>query len=124
VIGVRIEGFNWKTLPVQVFWLVVYIVQLSWSILLSSVDVARRVLDPRLPIQPGEIIVPTQDSHPLIGALSAHAITAAPGEMVIDLNEHEMIVHTLDVEATRGRIDAEQTNRMQLLRRIMGGKKS
>jgi multicomponent Na+:H+ antiporter subunit E len=122
------EPINWRRLPTQILGLFLYIIWLGWEILLSGFDVARRVLDPRLPIQPGEMLVSTQDAHNdvAISALSAHAITVTPGEMVTDFTHEngqtQMIVHTLDIEATGEKVDNDQTRRLRFLQRITEGK--
>ncbi len=114
-------------LPSQLWALLIYIIQLAIDIFLSSVDVARRVLtlekEPK--INPGIIAVKTQDrsNNPLITALSAHAISITPGELVIDFQEGEetiMYVHTLDVERSRWTVEAAQARRLKLIRRILG----
>ena len=115
-----------KRLPFQIIALVAYIARLAIDIFLSSIDVARRVLDPRLPIEPGIISVPTQDpTHdPIISALSAHAITITPGELVVDFekenDETVMFVHTLDKNSSRDQLAIQQTRRLNLIRRILG----
>ncbi len=117
---------RWARLPIKLAWLVVYIARLTLEIFLSSFDVARRVLDPRLPINPGEVVVSTQDKTQsrIISALSAHAVTVTPGEMVIGFKEEDgetfMIVHTLDIDTSRESVDEAQASRLALLRRTMG----
>lgn len=117
---------KWGRLPLQFVWLVIYIVRLAWEIMLSSFDVARRVLDPNLPINTGEVVVPLHDDENriAIAALSAHAITVTPGEMTVDFKtidgETYMVVHTLDVDATSKNGEREQIKRSTLLQRIMG----
>jgi multicomponent Na+:H+ antiporter subunit E len=120
ITGIYPAQTNVKRLPHQLFWLAIYVVQLGWNILLSSIDVARRVLDPRLPVNPGEVVVSTQDKSMLKAALSAHIITVTPGEMVIDMDDNEMVVHTLDVEITQHTINQAQASRLKMLRRILG----
>ncbi|MEL6269850.1 MAG: Na+/H+ antiporter subunit E, partial [Chloroflexota bacterium] len=118
---------NVLRLPVQLFWGVVYAVRLFIDILLSSIDVTRRVLDPALPINPGEIRISTRDEScdVLTSALSAHAITVTPGEMVVGFEEQEneviMTVHTLDLEASSTNAEDEQINRLKFIRRMLGG---
>lgn len=130
LIGVPAGQLRLRRLPGQVFWLLVYIARLCWDILLSSVDVARRVLDPRLPINPGQVTISSRvpSDNRLISALSAHAITVTPGEMVENFvdaeGETRMIVHTLDVEATRRNGDRQQAQRLVMLRRITGDDES
>lgn len=126
LIGDRSAQTNLRSLPRQLYWLAAYVARLGWSILLSGFDVTRRVLDPRLPVEPGEVVISThdRDGNMMISALSAHAITVTPGEMVQDFTnvdgQMHMIVHTLDVKATSERIDQEQIDRMNLLKRIRG----
>ena len=136
---------NVVRLPSQLFWLTRYVLRLAWDILLSGFDVARRVLDPRLPINPGELLVSTQDDtqNIILSALSAHSITVTPGEMVEDSVTHDvglqeldgtptggggrkrknqplfMVVHTLDIDESNSRADREQAQRMRLLRRFV-----
>lgn len=115
-----------KRLPFQLVAITIYILQLAVDIFLSSIDVARRVLDPRLPIDPGIISVPTQDTtdNQIVSALSAHAITITPGEMVVDFehdgNQNIMLVHTLDKNSSRDQLADQQTRRLNLIRRILG----
>ncbi|MEQ8676600.1 MAG: Na+/H+ antiporter subunit E [Aggregatilineales bacterium] len=116
----------WGRLPFQLFWLMVYITWLVWEILLSGFDVARRVLDPKLPIHPGELVVPIQDEEErvIVSALSAHAISVTPGELVIGFSvidgKNHMIVHSLDIDVSRQQVEQSQTKRLKLLKRIMG----
>lgn len=113
-------------LPSQLFWLLAYVARLALDILLSGIDVARRVLSPRLNVNPGELEVSTQDpaNNMLISALSAHAITTTPGEVVEDFAERSgqttMLVHALEVDASAKSIHQAQTRRLRLLRRIHG----
>jgi multisubunit Na+/H+ antiporter MnhE subunit len=114
---------NWRRLPDQLVALTIYIVELFWDIVLSGVDVARRVLSPDMRLKPGIIAVPTQDplESPIIAALSADVITLTPGELVVELEDNRILyVHCLDVEATTATIDAEQARRIQLFGRIIG----
>lgn len=112
-------------LPSQLFWLGVYVLRLGWDILRSSIDVALLVLRPRLSINPGFERVSTQDptQDPLIGAISAHAITITPGEMVVDFDENDptiMVVHCLDIESARKTLNHDQSERLKLIKRILG----
>lgn len=112
-----------RRLPSQIAASVVYFVTLARDIWLSSVDVAKRVLDPDLPLNPGVIAVPTQDDSEsdFIAAMSAHGITITPGELVLDFDgSHTMYVHCLDVESSGKSAYKAQTKRLHLLRRMVG----
>ena len=112
-----------KRLPDQLMALVVYVVTLARDVILCSIGVARLVLSPNMPINPGILAVPTQDAHEndAIAAFSAHGITLTPGELVMDFEGgHTMFVHCLDVHASAQSAPDQQTARLKLLRRIMG----
>lgn len=114
---------DYRRLPDQALALAVYSVTLARDILLSSVDVARRVLDPKLPLNPGIIKVSTQDEREsdYVAAFSAHGITITPGELVVDFDGGQtMLVHCLDTEASRANAEKAQARRLRLLRRIEG----
>lgn len=126
LIGETLGRIVWQRLPLQLFWLMIYIIWLVWEIILSGFDVARRVIDPRLPINPGELVVPVQDEQDrvIVSALSAHAISVTPGELVIGFTvvngKNHMLVHSLDIDASRKQVEQSQTRRLTLLKRILG----
>lgn len=127
------ENINIHKLPTQSITLIAYILRLAIDIFWSGMDVARRVLHPNLPINPGTALVHTQDDsrNPLISAISAHGITITPGELVIDFEETEdgvfMLVHSLDIEQStmkmndkQSKLDSDQSKRLKLIKRILG----
>lgn len=85
----------------------------------SGVQVARIVFNPELPINPGIIAIPVRCDTELANALSAHAITLTPGQLVIEMDEHGvMYTHVLDISQEKDMIRHAQTQRRDLLRRI------
>jgi multicomponent Na+:H+ antiporter subunit E len=117
------KGFRWRQLPGQVMAFVVYVVTLGRDVLLSSIDVAWRVLQPQMPLNPGIIAVSTQDSDEdeVVAAFSAHGITLTPGELVLDFDgSRTMYVHCLDVDASSQSAPHAQTKRLHLLKQILG----
>lgn len=112
-----------RRLPDQLAAFAIYLVTLFRDIFISSVDVARRVLSPDMPLNPGIIAVHTQDKDEsdLTAAFSAHGITITPGELVVDFDgSHTMYVHCLDIEASAQNAVSAQAKRLALLRRITG----
>lgn len=108
-------------LPGQIVALVIYTVVLFRDIVLSSIDVTRRVLSPNMPLKQGIIAVPTQDDDELTAALSGHAITITPGELVVSFDDQRtMYVHCLDIDDSGPRLESDQTKRLGLLKRILG----
>ena len=117
------QHLSWQHLPQQAVAFVVYVALLGRDVMMSSLDVARRVLQPVIPLNPGIIAVATQDVHQneVLAAFSAHGITLTPGELVLDFDgAHTMYVHCLDVEASSRSAPAAQEKRLHLLRQIMG----
>lgn len=111
------------SLPKQVMAFIIYIVTLGRDVVISSVDVAWRVLQPQMPLHPGIIAVATQDmdEDEAVAAFSAHGITLTPGELVLDFDgSRTMYVHCLDVNASSQNAPGAQTKRLRLLKQILG----
>ena len=112
--------FNLKRLATSTGALLYYIFRLLIDIVKSGIAVARYILDPRLPIQPGIIAIPAQTDDPKIIAISAHGITITPGEMVVEIGEDGvMYTHCLDVMASGDISDKSQTARKKLLEKVL-----
>lgn len=125
--GIRGENIRLKSTPRQLYNLVAYTVYLATEVLSAGVKVSRVILMPSLPIDPGISTVNTQDAteNELISAVSAHGITITPGELVVDFEEtHDegvkMIVHSLNLDASGPRLEADQTKRLARIRGILG----
>jgi multicomponent Na+:H+ antiporter subunit E len=85
----------------------------------SGLMAARLVLDPALPVKPGIIPIPSGCDSELATALSAHAITLAPGEMVVEIGAGGvMYTHTLDVTQAAEYVEQAQQMRRDLLSKI------
>jgi multicomponent Na+:H+ antiporter subunit E len=72
---------------------------LLWQIVKANVDVARRILTPRLPIRPTVIRIKTGQRRDLGRVIYANSITLTPGTVSIDLQGDEILVHALTREA-------------------------
>lgn len=115
--------FHWRRLPGQVIAFAIYVVTLARDVVMSSVDVAWRVLQPQMPLNPGIIAISTQDTDEdeVVAAFSAHGITLTPGELVLDFDgSRTMYVHCLDVDASTQNAPPAQTKRLRLLKQILG----
>ena len=112
-------AFDIKRLPGTIYASIRYLVIIFYDLLVSGFQVAGIVLRPSLPVQPGIIAIPSGSESELATALSAHAITLTPGELVVEIGDHGvMYTHTLD--ATHPEEDAReaQTLRRDLLDKI------
>lgn len=109
----------WQRMPTAVFASARYIVWLMIELLVSGVQVARIVLDPKLPINPGIVAIPTRCESDLSLALSAHAITLTPGEMVVEISKDGvMYTHMLDAANADERVVEAQEMRETMLAKI------
>lgn len=71
-------------------WLFVEIVK-------SSIDVARIILDPKLPISPTVVEFKTSCKGPIGQAILGNSITLSPGTVTLDVHEDRVKVHCLTV---------------------------
>lgn len=108
-----------RRLPGALLALSQYLGLLLIELIVSGLQVARIVLSPSLPIQPGIVAVPLGTDSELTTALSAHAISVTPGELVVEIGD-DGVMYTHCLDATRpedARLSAQQ--RRDLLRRII-----
>ncbi len=87
--------------PVRIFWFLVYIPVFFYYVIVANIDVAYRVLHPKMPINPGIVKIKTNlktDSG--ITAL-ANSITLTPGTLTIDLTDDGFLyIHWINVKST------------------------
>ena len=96
-----------------------YLLVVFFDAIKSGLVAARLVLDPALPVKPGIIAIPSDCDSELATALSAHAITLAPGEMVIEIGKDgTMYAHALDATRAAEYVEEAQELRRKLLREI------
>jgi multicomponent Na+:H+ antiporter subunit E len=108
--------FNLRRLPRAVLAVGQYALIVVYDAIKSGLAMARIILDPALPIKPGIIAIPSGCSSELATALSAHSITLAPGEMVIEISEDGvMYTHTMDVTHAAEYVADAQRLRRELL---------
>ncbi len=64
----------------------------------STIDVAGRVLSPRLPINPGIVKVHTRLKSPLGRLILANSITLTPGTMTVETQGEYFYIHWIDIQ--------------------------
>jgi multicomponent Na+:H+ antiporter subunit E len=70
-------------------------------------------------VKPGIIAIPSDCDSELATALSAHAITLAPGEMIVEIGKDgTMYAHALDATRAAEYVQEAQDLRRGLLRKI------
>lgn len=72
-----------------------YWLWLAKEIVKSSIDVARIVINPKLPISPQVVKIKASSTHPVEQAILANSITLTPGTLALDVYKGEITVHAL-----------------------------
>lgn len=77
-----------------------YILVFVWECFKANIDVAWRVLHPRMPIRPGIVRVKTRLRSPLARTVLANSITLTPGTLTVDIDEDGgwLYVHWIKVK--------------------------
>lgn len=113
------RAVKWGQIPGAFVALAVYIVTLARTVIASGIQIARVVIHPDLPIHSGIIAIDPECDSELGQALSAHAISLAPGELLIEMEKDgTMYIHSLDLPATERQTAASQRQRQRLLTQI------
>jgi multicomponent Na+:H+ antiporter subunit E len=78
--------------------MVAYIFIFIWQLILANIDVAKRVLSPSLPINPGIVKVKTGLKSPLAKVMLTSSITLTPGTLSLNVQDDEIFIHWIDVK--------------------------
>lgn len=89
---------------------------LGGQIIRSSFEVARVVLDPKLPISPRVIDLRAESPHPFDQVILGNSITLTPGTLAIDVHEGVIKVHALTEEGARDLVSGEMNRRVTGMR--------
>lgn len=92
--------------------ILLYWIWLGREIIKSNFDVARRILDPRLPISPSVFTVRASQKTDLGRVTYANSITLVPGTVTMDVDGDVFTVHALT------RAAAEDLERGEMNRRV------
>ena len=112
--------FDIKRLPGAIYASIRYFFIIFYDLLVSGIQVAGIVLRPSLPVQPRIIAIHSGSESELATALSAHAITLTPGELVVEIGDHGvMYTHILDASHPEEDTKEAQTLRRNLLEKII-----
>jgi len=84
-----------------------YWVWLLLEIVKSSIDVAKVVLNPKLPISPSVIDIKAQPTGKIGQAILGNAITLSPGTMTIDAYDGNLKIHCLTRDTAQSLLDGE-----------------
>jgi multicomponent Na+:H+ antiporter subunit E len=92
----RMDIVDLEAVPVHLFYRGLYYVPwLVKEVVLSNLDVAKRILSPGLPVAPEiQHVVPSQKTD-LGRVLYANSITLTPGTVTLWVEPHQLVVHAI-----------------------------
>jgi len=95
--------------PIHLGWrAVTYLPWLSWEIIKANIDVARIIIDPKLPISPVLFRTPASQKTELGQVIYANSITLTPGTVSVTTAHQIIDVHAL----TEGAAQEVESQRM------------
>ena len=86
--------------PVKIFWMFYYFGVFLKALIVANLDVARRVISPSLPINPGIVKFKTKLKTNYSKMVLANSITLTPGTLSIDVVGDTFYIHWIDVQTT------------------------
>lgn len=79
-------------------FVVLYMPLFIWKLLVANFSLAKIVLNPKLPINPGFVKISTGLEEDFSKLLLANSITLTPGTLTVDVEENELLIHWVDVK--------------------------
>jgi len=105
VLALLLNGYYLKlglppfTIKRLAFFLV-YLAVLGWEIAKANLDVAYRVVHPRMPIKPGVVMIKTGLKSDIAKMILANSITLTPGTFTLDVGGDRLLIHWINVKTT------------------------
>lgn len=97
-----LEGL--KLTPTSLVSIPLFLLYFARALVLANFDMARRVLSPKLPIDPAVVKVKTQLQSDLGRLLLANSITLTPGTLSIDVEDDYLLIHWVDCPDTEDQV--------------------
>ena len=92
----RMDVVDHEGHPVHLGWqAATYWIWLAIEIVKANIDVARRIIDPKMPIDPVLITVKASQPSELGQVIYANSITLTPGTVSIRISDNEILVHAV-----------------------------
>ena len=67
---------------------------------MANLDVARRVISPTIPINPGIVEIKTNLKSDIGRLFLANSITLTPGTLTVDIKDDRLYIHWIDVSSS------------------------
>jgi len=82
----------------KIIYVIQYFFVFIWALVKSNFSMARRVISPSLPINPGIVEFKTKLTNDTAKLILANSITLTPGTLTVDLKGDDFFIHWIDVE--------------------------
>ncbi len=89
-----------KLTPKAIVYFFIYFFVFTFELLKANFDVAKRVVSPKLPINPGIVEVKTRLKSKIGRLFLANSITLTPGTLTVDIKGDSLFIHWIDVTST------------------------
>jgi multicomponent Na+:H+ antiporter subunit E len=125
VVGIanRMDVIDHEGHPIHLGWrILTYWLWLAVEIVKANLDVARRVLDPKLPIHPMLIRVKASQASELGQVIYANSITLTPGTVSMVVEDGEILVHAIAKEMAADLEGGEMDRRVTAVSERTGGR--
>jgi len=83
----------------RILFFIVYIFILFNEIVKANLDVAYRVIHPKMPIRPGIVMIKTGLKQDIAKLILANSITLTPGTFTLDIVGDKLLIHWINVKA-------------------------
>ncbi len=94
-------GWGFKGIKLSnLWWSFVYVINFLWLMVKANFNVARIVVTPSLPINPGIVEFETKLTNEYAKMVLANSITLTPGTFTVDVVDNRYYIHWLDVTVT------------------------
>lgn len=112
-------SIRWGRLPIALWSILRYLGVLFMDLVKSGIQVGGIILSSRPKIDPGIVNIDAGCKSELGTALSAHAMTLTPGELVVEMDDNgHLFVHCLNVRNSAQYAAEAQSLRRELLSKI------
>ncbi len=93
------KGIN-ILMPNKILYTIKYLLVFLRALVVANFDVARRVISPQLPINPGIVKFESRLQSDFAKMVLANSITLTPGTLTVDMVENTFYIHWIDVTTT------------------------
>ena len=91
---------------------VLYLPYIIWEIVKANIDVAKIIINPKLPISPRMFRAKASQKTEIGQVIYANSITLTPGTITLDVREGEFIVHALTKDTAEGVLSGDMDRRV------------